>query len=343
MPDVADSKLRQIAGRSLITAAAFAAEIRDWIVDFFRRLSPLDPSWQAVLLDPFHGRLNLLRDHIHYSKIVSWITGFDWAAGKTPDWVFDEPSQPPAIRPPQQVPGRPPSQPPLFPPSIAEGPEELRFPKIEEAANRLIERNILSREAFDAASREIQQDAFTVAGEIENDTIETIRDTLAEDIRQGTSLDGFSDRLSERLGTSRLGDGHLETVYRTNVQSAFRDGRETLMQDPVVASAFPYQEYVHIGDDRVRDEHARLSQLGLNGTNVYRRDDPFWDHFTPPWDYNCRCAVNVLTLEAAAARGVKEAQSWLETGQPPLRPEYRLAAIPFRPKAGFGSRGRVAV
>jgi hypothetical protein len=86
-----------------------------------------------------------------------------------------------------------------------------------------------------------------------------------------------------------------------------------------------------------------LGQLGLNGTGIYRRDDPFWDHFTPPNGFNCRCGVRILTVDAAARAGVQEAKQWLASGQRPATPEHRFSAIPFPPTPGFGSRGRTGV
>jgi hypothetical protein len=90
-----------------------------------------------------------------------------------------------------------------------------------------------------------------------------------------------------------------------------------------------------------RHQHKELEKLGLNGTAVYRRDDPFWDLFTPPWDYQCRCGVRMLTIAQAAGLGVKEAIEWLDTGVAPMRPEWRYQDIPFAAKPGFGSRGSV--
>jgi uncharacterized protein with gpF-like domain len=134
----------------------------------------------------------------------------------------------------------------------------------------------------------------------------------------------------------------VENIYRTNFQAAFRDGRETLASHPVVAGIFPYQQYLAQHDARTRHQHKELEKLGLNGTAVYRRDDPFWDMFTPPWDYQCRCGVRMLTISQAAKLGVKEAIEWLDTGVAPMRPEWRYQDIPFAAKPGFGSRGRVA-
>ena len=62
-------------------------------------------------------------------------------------------------------------------------------------------------------------------------------------------------------------------------------GHDELADDPVVAEIFPYQSIDPIDDGRTRKNHLALKKLGLNGTNVYRRDDPFWDIFLPPWGF----------------------------------------------------------
>lgn len=340
MPDVADKETREILGRALIVANTITMDL----IDEVTRILADDP-FNTQLLDQaqtlLQDSMGLYADHFLYTEMASWVSGFDWAAGKFPPWLIKEFETGVRQGPPQE----PPSEPPLrFRGIFGDGaPDEVRYPKIEKAAESLIERQILTRDEFDAVQDAAKQKAFTIAGDLTRDTINRVRETLATDIAEGTSLDGFRTKLRQHLETSPIGPGHLETVYRTNVQAAFRDGRETLTSNPVVSEAFPYQEYIPLRDGRVRETHLALEKLGLDGTGVYRRDDPFWDRFTPPWDFNCRCGVNLLTIQKAAAKGVREAQEWLETGQPPLYPEWRDQAIPFPHNPGFGSRGNVLV
>ncbi len=226
----------------------------------------------------------------------------------------------------------------------------LRLPATEAAAEDLLSRQILTRPQFDQLTREARGRAFTVAGEQSADAIATIRDVLAEQLDTGISKAAFDAELEDRLLSSKLGPAHQETVFRTNAQSAFSRGQEALHDDPIVEALFPYAAYNPIIDGRVRDEHLALGAksdenggpLGLDGTNIYRADDPMWQFFTPPWDYNCRCGKTFLTLEQAARRGVKEAQRWLETGEPPAVPEYRIDVIGFRPDPQFASGALVA-
>jgi uncharacterized protein with gpF-like domain len=69
--------------------------------------------------------------------------------------------------------------------------------------------------------------------------------------------------------------------------------------------------YYATTDSRVRKNHLALEKLGLDGTNIYRADDPTWQRFRPPWDFQCRCSWVPITVEQAARRGVTEAKEWL--------------------------------
>ena len=104
-------------------------------------------------------------------------------------------------------------------------------------------------------------------------------------IDQGASRGVFRERLGERLDGSFIGPAHRENVYRTNIQAMFHSAHDELADDPVVAELFPYQSIDPIDDGRTRPNHLALKKLGLNGTSVYRRDDPFWFLFLPPWGY----------------------------------------------------------
>lgn len=329
-----------IFARGLIAAETIAQELRERLAEQF---SFHTGYWsQADLL--YHAR-EILREYepllaeaIANTDLAAWIAGFDSVAKELPEWTEKQ------IAWSGYIPPRPPGGFNL--PGIlgddGDSEPQLRFPMIEKAARSLFDRNILTKDKFDAASQSLRNQAFTVAGESSQDVLETIRDTLGEAVADGQTFDTWRKNVIDRVGTSHIGEGHLETVFRTNVMTAYSDGYEHLASDPIVSELFPYQEYFATHDARCEATHLALETLGLNGTGVYRRDDPMWEWFTPPWRYNCRCTVNPLTVEAAARRGVKEAEEWLRTGMPPAYPEYRLPFIHFRPPVGFGGRRKVA-
>jgi len=329
MLPIIDSNL--IIGESLLHGESLASEFRNVlsgsiVADVVKRRSVFEivrgVSFLSGLLAP------IMAESFFGGKMSAWLAAFDHETRKMPQWLqqamFDAGSNPPNT--------------PFVFQFERPGDERVKFPKIEAAAKSLLNRRVMDREQFDELTDRAKADAFTVAGDLSEKTIDKVRTTLAETTLEGTSLDKFSAKIQERMGKSPIGPGHLENVYRTNLQAAFRDGQASVMANPVVAAVFPYIEYIPVTDSRTRDTHAQLGKLGLDGTGVYRRDDPFWDYFMTPIDFNCRCGTNNLTVEAAARKGVKEAQRWLETGIAPTNPEHRLETIPFEPKPGFGQR-----
>lgn len=331
--------VEQTLGAGLLGAVGLSGGFLDELVeriiqarDEFTPLSEL----LAMARDAITQFEPLLAEHLSDVALSAWVTGFDSVAKHFPPWLQREFAD--SIR------RRPPDEPPefnLF--RMFDREPRLRLLNVENAAKRLMERNILTRPQFDAATESAQQQAFTIAGGLQADTIDRLRNFLQQDISEGGSLGSFRERIQDHFETSPIAPGHLENVYRTNFQAAMRDGRETIRSNPLVASTFPYQEYIPIHDARARPEHRALGKLGLNGTGIYRIDDPIWDSFTPPWDYNCRCGTRLLTLDQAAQAGVKEAQVWLRTGRAPLQPEYRYALIPFEANPGWGARGNAGV
>lgn len=323
-------------GESLIVGEAVASKMRreflNASVSGHKQFWPISEILQA-LKNLSLGVTPILAESFWGSEMSSWLSAFEWNANRLPNWLQQHlvESGGNGIAPPDAR---------MFQDST---PQRIRFPKLEKAATSLLNRGVMQRDEFDMVSDAAKAKAFTVAGDITDDTINRVRETLADLTVQGPTLSEFRETLRDKLNTGLLGPAHVETVYRTNLQAAYRDGRESILANPIVSSVFPYQEYLPINDGRVRTEHLALAKLGLDGTGIYRRDDPFWDRFTPPNGFNCRCGTNLLTLEAAARKGVVEAQLWIETGVPPRQPEFRNEHIPFEPTPGFGQRHGVLV
>ena len=337
MPDALAPPVQLIIGRGLLTAESIAQELRERLaLDLEQDYRRYDFSYRLnrarEILRTFEP---LLADNLLAVDLAAWIAGYDELANDLPAWAIETFGYGRWGEPPI---------PPSLPGMLGDAqPEDVRFPLLEQAVKSLVERNILTREEFDRQADNAKSRAFTIAGGLTRDTIAAIHELLVDDVAEGASLTGFRERVEQALGASPIGPAHLENVFRTNVQAAFRDGREALASHPIVDEVFPYQRINAVHDSRTRPEHLALESLGIDGTNVYRRDDlPFWNTFTPPWDFNCRCNVTLLTVEAAAQAGVVEAQEWLRTGvKPPL--ESRLPHIPFPGNPGFGQRSGRAV
>lgn len=162
---------------------------------------------------------------------------------------------------------------------------------------------ILSHEQIEELLESERARAFYVT-RAASDTIrdrihEQLRRALAESRQPGdeslnTGLDNFVESIRSeeaRLGFSASSRDYLETVYRTNVASAYNAGRFAAQTSPDVVEATGYWEYVTADDDRVRDDHA-----ALHGKQ-WRIGDPEAMALYPPNGFNCRCQMVTVDRE----------------------------------------------
>ncbi|HYH66843.1 MAG TPA: phage minor head protein [Urbifossiella sp.] len=233
--------------------------------------------------------------------------------------------------PPTEPPGDPPPTGLAFPDPPG-GRPPVRFPQVERAAEFVRSRLATTPEAFALLDADAQRAAFTVARAATLDAVEKVQAAVADDVARGGTKKEFAAAVREALGASALADGQIEALYRTHTARAYSAGQLDVLDHPLVTDEFPYLEYSATHDGRVRAEHLALEKMGLDGTAVYRRDDPIWQRFYPPWGWQCRCVVIPLSVEDAAARGVKEAIRWRDTGEPPRRPQWVKPPLPTKPR-----------
>lgn len=312
-----------IYGRGVLTAEAIADELRtrliNRLVHHYNRLTP--EQLLALARETLEQFEPILARTMIDAQLAAWVRGLEVITNRTPKLILDAIAAMPRS-------GLVIAE-PLFP------VDSVTFPALEKAVNKLLEKSIVTRDEFDALQAAARDNAFTVSGLQTESAIEKVREAVARQVQTGGTLRDFRQDVAESIGRSDLAPHHIENIYRTNVQRAFAEGQETIQSHPVVHAAFPYARYDAIHDGRVRENHLALETLGLNGTNVYRVDDPMWSYFTPPHDFSCRCAKTFLTVKQAAKLGVLEAKRWDRTGEPPSNPEWRIDHIPFRPEDGF--------
>jgi SPP1 gp7 family putative phage head morphogenesis protein len=121
-----------------------------------------------------------------------------------------------------------------------------------------------------------------------------VRSKLDAAIAEGQTIGQWVDALEsgkESLGITLDDPAYLETVFRTNVQSAYGAGRFRALTDPDVIAQRPYVQYRTTGDDFVRPSHALLDG------KIFRADDPTWHAIAPPNGFNCRCSFVSLSQE----------------------------------------------
>lgn len=162
---------------------------------------------------------------------------------------------------------------------------------------------------------EAHDKAFTVAKAMRLDLLSDIRAALETALQDGQTLSQFIKTLQPTLeaqgwwGKQAIVDSQgnaemvqlgsprrLQTIYQTNLQSAYMAGRKVSMEE--TADTHPYWRYVAILDGKTRPGHRVMSG------KVYRHDDPIWSVIYPPNGFRCRCRVTALTEAALKRKGL---------------------------------------
>ncbi|MFA7542770.1 MAG: phage minor head protein [Candidatus Cloacimonadaceae bacterium] len=136
-----------------------------------------------------------------------------------------------------------------------------------------------------AAVAAFSREAFIMAGV----QTEELRQALFEEAKKvfasgGTYLDWANS--FDMHGFEPENPYHLRTNYDTAANAAYAAGQWQQIEEYKLY--FPYLRYVTMRDEKVRDEHWAMDGL------IYPVDDPFWDSYTPPNGWNCRCSVEQL-------------------------------------------------
>lgn len=179
--------------------------------------------------------------------------------------------------------------------------------------------------------QDAQAQAFTVAKVARLDILQDIKGTLEQVLKEGKTQAWFEKEMTPVLQAKgwwgkqeqtdadgvvskvQLGSPRrLETIYRTNVQTAYMAGRFAEQLENV--DDRPYWMYVAVLDGRTRPSHR-----AMNG-KVFRYDDPFWSSFYPPNGWHCRCRVVTLSADEVKARGleVEHSSKYLGTAMRPV-------------------------
>lgn len=259
-----------------------------------------------------------------------WASGAEYVAAQTGAFSAEAPGSVSGGIP---LPPAPPS-----PPAGAGdfgGPDDFgEWPGLETAIQSLLDRRIMTPEEYYELSAEAKRQAFTISGDISTATIERIHQLLSDNYGDIANREAFLREANSVLGSLPISESHLEHVYRNAANQGYTQGQDHVLDHPLVADAFPYRAYYAIHDSpRVRPTHLAMERHGLNGTNVYFKDDPTWRRFKPPWDWNCRCGWAPLSVRDAARLGVEEAKEWLKTGIEPLH--IQVTPPPFAPSPSW--------
>ncbi|MFH1684063.1 MAG: phage minor head protein [Candidatus Margulisiibacteriota bacterium] len=198
---------------------------------------------------------------------------------------------------------------------INKGPYRLEPLPPREAIKFFGKKVTLSAEDFYNLAASARAGAFTVSGVARADVLNDIREAVQKALQDGETLADFRGRLvdiMEQRGWSGTSPWHQETIFRTNIQTAYSAGRWEQIEQ--VKDDF-CGEYDAIDDARTTNICREL-----NG-KIYPLDHPFWNKYTPPNHFNCRSSIRPVSKIEAEQRG--------------LLPETGMPSSEIQPDKGF--------
>ena len=104
---------------------------------------------------------------------------------------------------------------------------------------------------------------------------------------------------------------YLETVFRTNIATAYSAGRVEQMGTPEVLAARPYVQIRAVVDGRTTSICRYLNGLIFN-----RVTDPGWAKYAAPNHFNCRTTEVVLAPSAVQQSQVIRSDQVDQRGEP---------------------------
>ena len=187
---------------------------------------------------------------------------------------------------------------------------------------------------------------FTVANLAKMDILQDIRGAVQQALDEGKTEKWFDKQLVDVLKAKGWWGGkdgslrRLQTIYRTNLQTAYMAGRHQQAMEQ--KDRRPWAQYLAVRDHRSRPAHA-----ALHG-KIFRIDSPAWAAISPPNGYNCRCRARYLSDRELEKRGLKPAEDIqiLEreppgnkpvnpaTGESPQRWIQRGVSVPSKTRPG---------
>lgn len=195
----------------------------------------------------------------------------------------------------------------------------------EEAIAWFADRLILTRDQIDALRSDLARRAFYVSGVAQLDVVTHVWEAIDDALKQGTTLDDFRASVSSSLesawqGTVENPGSRIETIFRTNVQSAYTAGRHAEATDPDTLADRPFWMFDAILDDATTEVCEKC-----DGT-VRAADDAWWNTHLPPLHFQCRSHFITLTKDQAHEKGITKKPTKTEPdagfGAPPRERDW---------------------
>ncbi len=168
--------------------------------------------------------------------------------------------------------------------------EEIETLPYAEAVEYLKKRDVLTKVDYKKLTAQLKFRAFTASRISDGALLKRINGELIKSIESGEGLKAFLEMtktdLLNKVGLGNAGGWYWETVYRTNVQTAYNAGRMMGYEQDK-----PYALELVVIDDARTTEYCR--QYAGKGF-ILPYSDPFWRTHIPPFHFNCRTTIRAI-------------------------------------------------
>ena len=169
---------------------------------------------------------------------------------------------------------------------------------------------------WEAARDLYNEGKFALAKSVSLKATEDVRKTILRAVKQGVSQAKAEREIIEAL---RSGDpsvtvtaSYAETVFRTNINSAYSKGRRKMAESPAFRRVVKAWKYTTARDRSVRENHYAAQGF------IAAVGDEVWDKLSPPMGYNCRCVLSpVGEAKALQAKAIDASGGMVARAAPP--------------------------
>ena len=138
----------------------------------------------------------------------------------------------------------------------------------------------LARSAAEVSRIYTREHGFAMAKSVDVEVTRRVQRYVARFLREGGDPPAVTKQIDELASWGRA---YSETVFRTNVSTAYAHGRWQQALDPDLADFVVGMRRDPVGDSDTRPNH--------DFTLIARLDDPIWTDLSAPGGYNCRCSM----------------------------------------------------
>ena len=172
--------------------------------------------------------------------------------------------------------------------------EDIENMPYHEAVEYLRKRDVIKKVDYDSLSDKMRFRAFTASRIADGDLLKKLNAEMIASVNDGKGLSDFlsltKTDILDKIGMGAGSGWYYETVYRTNVQTAYNVGRAMgFAEDKPLAL-----ELVIIDDSRTSD----ICRQYAGKRFILPYDHPFWQTHWPPFHFNCRTTIRAIYDES---------------------------------------------